>query len=130
MTNYANWHDAVGNLQGKEKCIALALILSPFADPNTGKLSKAARPLLRNIFGDKNWGRISPSVTQMTKMGLLSNTNPKGGKEGEWYLHLPHGVQPPTEASIALVKAVSEIVERFGVSSVPSAIELLKTYLE
>ncbi|HMH70218.1 MAG TPA: hypothetical protein VK502_02370 [Candidatus Saccharimonadales bacterium] len=130
MTEYVNWNKAIGRLQGEEKCIALALILSPFADPTTGRLSKAARPLLRNIFGDANWGRINPSVFQMTKLGLLSNTKPKGGTEGEWYLHLPSGVRPETETSIALVGAVAEIVRRFGVSSVPNVIELLKAYVK
>lgn len=128
MTNYLSWNEAVGSLKGKDKLITLALILSPFADPATGKLSRAPRPLLRDMFGDKNWSSINPSVFQMTKMGLLSNKNPKGGTEGEWYLHLPNGVRPKKGPSAALVGAVADIVKRFGVASIPDVIQLLKAY--
>lgn len=129
MAAYVRWNDVVGRLEGDEKYIALALVLLPFADPKTGRLPTSPATLMRGIFGSQgDGGRINYSLQEMKQRGLLVNRNPEKKAPGEWYLHLPKSVKPEIVHDIALLRAATEFVERFGKNRIPDFIALLETF--
>ena len=127
MSKYLEWHDIVGDQTGDQKYLALAFVLYPYADKETGRLPGSAKGLMRNIFGDRNWGRINHSVDNMRIRGWLRNDMPRG-KVGEWYLQLPEGIELSVVPNPALFPAVQDLVRRFGKDKIPDIIKLLEAF--
>jgi len=126
------WDD-VNRLPVEQKVRALALLLSPYTDPTTGRFGNMPpHRLLREIFPkDRVEGAAHHAVKTMRERGVLTNAQPKGGTVGEWTLHLPKDLRRCSDAvdaasEVEMLRVASDLVERFGAKRVPDLIAALR----
>ena len=127
------WHD-VNRLPVEQKVRALALLLSPYTDPATGRFGTIPpHRLLREIFPkDTMEGPAHHTVKLLRERKVLTNAQPKGGTVGEWTLHLPKDLRRCSDAvdaalEVEMLRVANDLVERFGAKKIPDLIAALKT---
>lgn len=133
MVANLKWDD-INRLPVEQKVRALALLLSPYTDPATGRFGNIPpHRLLKEIFPKDDMERPGHhTVKIMRERGVLTNAQPKGGTVGEWTLHLPKDLRRCSDAvdaasEVEMLRVASDLVERFGAKRVPDLIAALRT---
>jgi hypothetical protein len=117
----------IKNLPVSQKCWALAVLMSPYADSNN-TLNDTPRKILHAIFGKEL--NTNPAIKLLREQGVLKNSNPTGGGRGVWTLHLPEGARRADAKDAAyqvmVDLAAQGIVDKLGPEAVPDVIRALQ----
>lgn len=131
MDTIPTWYQ-VKRLPAERRCEVLAILLSPFADRETGVLRNGSpQDLLATVFrGQIPRSSIPNLVAILRERGILENKSPDGKGKGPWALHLPASVQHAGQKETIYVAAIHiatrELVDRFGKNAIPDIIAALQ----
>ena len=118
-----------------QKITSLAVLLSPYSDPETGKFkTPPVTHLKRDIFPRQGMdgGPAAHTIGLLRKAGVLTNADTRGGKGGDWTLHLPAGIERCGDAvsaarQAAVLREADACIRHLGAENVPALIVALKT---
>ncbi|HEX6258033.1 MAG TPA: hypothetical protein VFZ48_00975 [Candidatus Saccharimonadales bacterium] len=125
-----NWYQ-VSRLPLDKRCEVLAILLTPFADKETGELHNGSpQELLATILRGQIPRRAIPYlVTALKDQKILVNTAARARGKGPWFLHPPKKTQVASHMdavySAAIHLAAHELVERFGKGAIPDIVTAL-----
>lgn len=119
-------------LPGKQKAKALALILLPCVDSQTGYFKVAPKSILAHFFegGPERHTHAATAVNLLRNHRWLENRQPVNGLAGQWYLCSLEELRAESEAVryVEIRLFVCEFVARYGVRACPELIKALMEY--